>query len=313
MPKVTTRKGATKGAKKPGPESRKKDSAKPKKKVAAKAAKQPAEAKSETLSALEAQFCEEYLKDLNGTQAYLRCKPNVTPDSARALAAKLFAKVSVQERVAELQKARSERTLSDADRVLSAWNHIAEADPTALMEYRRGCCRYCWGENFRFQRTPREMEIYRTEFDRAVEKRLDREECPKEEIHGRRAELQEAWDPEGGIGYNRNKPANPECPECFGDGVGFEIFKDTRYLPEHSKRLFAGIKATKNGLEIKTQNQAHAREMIAKHNAMFSRTPDPEEGKGGPIQVAVTLGLSAESQDALQRMHERRKPRATAS
>jgi phage terminase small subunit len=307
MPKVTTRKGATKGAKKQSPGSRKSDSAKPK-----KSAKQTA-APADALTDLEQRFCEEYLKNLNGTQAYLTCKPDVTVGSAQVLACRLLAKVKVQERIAELQKARSERTLSDADKVLIGWRDIAEADPTALMEYRRGCCRYCWGTNFRFQRTPREMEIHRADFEFRVRLRAAEEGLNKRDEEMRVLELMEGFDPQGGVGYNRNKPANPECPECFGDGEGFPIFKDTRYLPEHSKRLFAGVKVGAKGLEYKVHSQAHAREMLARHNGMLVAKVEASGPEGGPIPVAMTPGLSPESQEALKRLHDRSKARAQAS
>lgn len=70
------------------------------------------------LTPQQERFCREYLLDLNGSAAYRRAYPKVSEKVARVNAAKLLAKASVRERVAELQKAAVARSDLSADRVL---------------------------------------------------------------------------------------------------------------------------------------------------------------------------------------------------
>lgn len=54
-------------------------------------------------------FCQEYVSCLNQTLAYSRAYKDTKKDSARSAAARLFANVSVQARIQELQKEQAER------------------------------------------------------------------------------------------------------------------------------------------------------------------------------------------------------------
>ena len=71
-------------------------------------------------------FVEEYLKDLNGTQAAIRA--GYSKRTANEQAARLLAKDSVQAAVTEALEARSERTKIDADWVLTRLASEATAD-----------------------------------------------------------------------------------------------------------------------------------------------------------------------------------------
>lgn len=79
---------------------------------------------NQTLTDKQAAFCEEYLVDLNGTQAAIRA--GYSPDSARQLASDTLSKPYIQERIAELQAARSKRTEITADYVLSTIQETIE-------------------------------------------------------------------------------------------------------------------------------------------------------------------------------------------
>ena len=61
-------------------------------------------------------FCQEYLIDLNGTQAATRAK--YSAHTANEQAARLLANVSVKTRIAELKAIRNERTCVTQDRVV---------------------------------------------------------------------------------------------------------------------------------------------------------------------------------------------------
>jgi hypothetical protein len=84
------------------------------------------------LTDLQQRFVDEYLVDLNGTQAAIRA--GYSPDSARQMASENLSKPYIQAAIAEARKAQQERTQVDADRVVTeAWNIVlAEADPAAF-------------------------------------------------------------------------------------------------------------------------------------------------------------------------------------
>ena len=80
------------------------------------------------LTELEERFCQEYLKDLNGTQAYLRTGYKCQKDSAKVNSCRLLAKPEIQERISQLMEERSKRTKIEADRVLQEIAKIAFAN-----------------------------------------------------------------------------------------------------------------------------------------------------------------------------------------
>lgn len=77
------------------------------------------------LNAKQRRFCEEYIKDLNATQAYIRA--GYAPNSAHVEACKALMKPKFQDYIAELAKARSERTETEADWVLKRLKQNDEA------------------------------------------------------------------------------------------------------------------------------------------------------------------------------------------
>ena len=77
------------------------------------------------LTAKQQRFCDEYLIDLNATQAAIRA--GYSPKTAEQLAYQLLQKTSVQNHISELQKKREERTEITQDRVLHELALIAFA------------------------------------------------------------------------------------------------------------------------------------------------------------------------------------------
>ena len=204
----------------------------------------------------QALFVKEYLVDLNGRQAAIRA--GYSPDTARVKASQLLALDEVKAAVAEAMAAREKRTEITADKVLQRWWAIATADPAELIEHRRVCCRFCYGKNNRYQRTPSEMAEAIGEFNRA-----------KLLAEAQGGSFAAEFDQQGGTGYDPRKDPNPECPECFGEGEELVFPKDTRDLSPSARLLYAGVKKTEKGFEIKTQNQQAALDSVAKHLGMF--------------------------------------------
>lgn len=81
------------------------------------------------LTKKQERFCEEYLIDLNATQAYIRAGYSAkSSDTARVESSKLLTKPNIQQRIAELQKEQSDRTGITADTVLKELEKIAMSD-----------------------------------------------------------------------------------------------------------------------------------------------------------------------------------------
>lgn len=85
------------------------------------------------------QFCQEYLIDLNATQAYMRAGYNVSDeDTAAVNASRLLRNAKVQARLKELQSARQERVQVTQDYVLKTIvdtiERCKQAEPVMIKE-----------------------------------------------------------------------------------------------------------------------------------------------------------------------------------
>ena len=83
------------------------------------------------LNEKQKQFCEEYIIDLNGTQAAIRA--GYSKKTARAIANELLTKLDIQEYICELKNKRSERVKYSQDElmrdILEVKNRCMQANP----------------------------------------------------------------------------------------------------------------------------------------------------------------------------------------
>ncbi|MDC2861082.1 terminase small subunit [Delftia sp. DT-2] len=220
------------------------------KKAPAKKAARIKSTDAQALTARESKFIDEFLVDLNGTQAAIRA--GYSSKTARQIASENLSKPHIQVAIAEARKQQQERTQITADAMLQQAWLIATADARELIETKVACCRHCWGENFRYQRTVSEMNQARESW-RAEGK------------------APEDFDEEGGIGFNPHRPPHPDCTACVGDGYAREVIKDTRYLSPAAAQLYAGVKRTKDGLQVLTHSKEAFAEKIWKYLGMYER------------------------------------------
>ncbi len=226
------------------------------------------------LNEKQARFADEYLVDLNATQAAIRA--GYSAKTAYSQGVRLLKHVEVARLIAEGQAKRAERVEISKTAVLQRWWEIATADPNDLIEYRRTCCRYCHGKNHRYQETHGERE-----------RRLSAFEVGKRRTAGTpEADDYEHFDELGGTGFDIRKDPAPECPECFGEGQERAFPKDTRTLPPGARALYAGVKVTQQGLEIKMHSQDGALANVAKHLGMFVEKHEHSGPGGAPIKTA---------------------------
>jgi phage terminase small subunit len=201
-------------------------------------------------------FVEEYLKaNFNGARAAIAV--GYSPLNARQQASEMLAMPEVALLLEAAMQERTERVKIDADDVLKRMHAVATADARELTEIYHCCCRYCWGKDNRYQFTPREMAEARREHELA-------------EIEAASEDKKIApFDEAGGTGFDPRRDPNQQCPECFGRGEDVVVFKDTRDLSPGARLLYAGVKTTQHGMEIKTHDQMSMLVNVGKHLGMF--------------------------------------------
>lgn len=201
------------------------------------------------LTAKQQRFVDEYLKDLNATQAAIRA--GYSKNTARFIGAENLTKPNIQAIVAKRMAARGQKAAITQEMVLERLWMIATADPNELIEHRRICCRHCFGVGHAYQwKTEDEFE---RESELAVSKGLPTKTD------------------EGGFGYDPTIAPHPKCPNCHGEGLGRIHANDSRKVSPAGAALYAGVKQTKDGgFEVKMHDQLAALDKVAKHLGMFS-------------------------------------------
>lgn len=212
------------------------------------------------LTAKMKRFAEEYTVDLNATQAAVRS--GYSQATAGSVGHENLKKPEIAEYIDQLLEERSIRTRITADRVLERWWDLANADPNELAQLRRLNCRNCNGDDHKFQ------WVDEAEYKRACENAVA-------EAKAASIEKGEDVDPlipsdEGGYGFDKLFDPHPNCPKCHGEGVLDLHMADTRKVSTPARRLFAGIKQTQAGIEIKFRDQDKALENVARHLGMFT-------------------------------------------
>jgi phage terminase small subunit len=266
---MAAKKPATKGpdaqAAKPKPRAARKAAPKKPVKPPVTAAPEPAPVELSPLDQLLAQmdprhveFVEHYLVELNATKAYKKAfDPLMRENVAGSAASRLLGTVNVQKLLSARVKAMFDRTECLQDRLLEQLFSVAFVDANEISELRREACRYCHGDGHLYQFKPSEYDKYEREWQQAV----------RDAVAAKQDEPE--FDPKGGIGYDPRKAPHEDCPECFGEGVEREVFKDTRHLSAAAKAMYGGVKRTKDGLEIIQHSQEKAREILLKILKMY--------------------------------------------
>ncbi|SDG47854.1 terminase small subunit [Desulfosporosinus hippei] len=210
------------------------------------------------LTAKQKKFITEYLIDLNATQAAIRA--GYSPKTSYSIGQENLKKPEIQNAIQKAKEKRAERTEITADMVLQRWWDIATADPNEIIHLRRVCCRHCFGIDHQYQWRDEE------EYQQAVRMAYDlaREQNKEPAIPSNA----------GGYGFDRLLRPHPKCPYCRGEGNADLHIEDTRHLSAKAKLLFAGIKQTQAGVEIKMRDQDKALENVARHIGMFTEKID---------------------------------------
>jgi phage terminase small subunit len=229
-------------------------------------------------------FIQEYLVDLNATQAAIRA--GYSARTAEQQASRLLSNVKVKEAIQVAMDKRAAKVEITADMVLQRWWDIATADPNDIIHLRRTCCRYCFGKDHQYQWKDE------AEYEQAVQRAINEAKRESEEKDKPVTPINPS--DEGGYGFDKLERPHPKCPNCLGEGRPDVHIEDTRHLDGKAKLLYAGLKTTTTGIEIKMQDQGKALENVARHLSMFKDKVELTGNEGGPLQVIFDKGMQNE-------------------
>lgn len=216
-----------------------------------------------SLTPKQRRFVNEYCVDENATQAYIRA--GYSPEGAGPSAHALLKNPKVKDAIAERMEECAVAASITPEWVVGQWAKIAQADPNAIVQVRRTCCRHCHGYGHRYQWTE-------AEYSAAVDKAVD--------------SGKPAPDGMGGFGFNPNAAPHDDCPECGGRGVADVHVADTRKLTGPAKTLYAGAERTRNGIKINMRDKDAAVANLARYLGMLVDKKEFSGPGGGPIPMA---------------------------
>lgn len=200
-------------------------------------------------------FCLEYMKDRNSSAASIRA--GYSPKNPNVTGPRLLADVSIAARIAELEAKFAEKAGISIEDTLRRYVSIATADRNELTSIEVSACRWCHGVDHEYQwRTEREFRAAMAAWSDLPDIKRLVSPMPTDD---------------GGYGFTTRSAPVMECPECDGHGESHTRFHDTTRLSESGQTIFAGVKRTKDGIEVKTLDAQAALDQIARHLGMFDK------------------------------------------
>ncbi len=211
-------------------------------------------------------FVEEYLIDFNATAAAIRA--GYSEKTAGSIGAENLTKPEIQQAIAERRAEIGQEAKVSAADVLREWVTIATADPGELIRYRVRACRYCHGTDHQFQ------WVSQIEFQEAAD------------LHAANQDEKKPEPPNsaGGFGYSVELKPVSSCHKCLGDGITDVLIPDTKSLSPAARKLYAGVKQTKEGIEVKMRDQDGALQNVARHLGMLVERKQISGPDGGAIK-----------------------------
>lgn len=208
-------------------------------------------------------FTIEYCVDFNATMAAIRA--GYSEDTAGQIGHELLKRPDICAAVEERKATIALTAQLNPQWILERWMEIARGDPADLSRAERVNCRHCHGYDHAYQWTEHE---YRKSLDDAILAGKAAPECP------------------GGLDFHPLQKPHPDCRECGGQGVERVYIADVREVTGHGRKLFAGIKMTSNGPEIKLRDQDAALKNLASYLGMSLERKEVSGPGGGPIPTA---------------------------
>lgn len=223
------------------------------------------------------------------TDCYLRHyeKGKRNTKQVASAASRLFLKPEIAERIKELRQPAADRITVTAAEMLQELVTIAFADPAELIRYRWVNCRHCNGVDHKYQWRDS------AEYWRALEQAAKAEEARIKKPGS--APIPMPSD-EGGYGFRANAAPHAHCPYCDGEGHREVFVPDTLTMSPRARKLYAGVKQTKNGIEVLMRDQDAAMKMLCQVTGLLVE----KLNLGGTVGVAAgTVQLTPEQAAAV--------------
>lgn len=205
-------------------------------------------------------FCENFAITNDDVASYRMAftTKSLRDDRVAGMARNILLRPEIQRTIRSIREERSEQMLFTAKDILQEWYDIATADPNELVSIHIDACRHCHGIDHRYQWRDAEEFFQAVSVVMAENAQRDaNDQLPMPSA-------------EGGYGYRFSRDANPDCPKCEGRGHTVVLYKDTTKLSPKARKLYAGVKQTKYGIEVLMHNQETARTNFAKALGMFA-------------------------------------------
>lgn len=206
-------------------------------------------------------FVDEYLVDLNATQAAIRA--GYAPSSADVEGPRLLGNHRIAAAIQAAQIARQERTQISTDEVVRRLWELFQVDVRSIVRIEKDPCRYCWGADHREPaETPGGGEGRATSLVPSL--------AVNAEANAHQGAM--ASDPRGG--------PDPTCPGCHGRGLDHLVVTPSGQLDAASARMIASIKQTRHGIEVKLHDQLGPTKLLMQHLGLLTRRVEHDIGDG---------------------------------
>ena len=87
---------------------------------------------------------------------------------------------------------------------------------------------------------------------------------------------------------NPKRDPNQDCESCGGEGIGQMILTDTRKLTAEAAALYAGVKQSKESIQVQTHDQMKALELLGDHLGLFVKKMQITGKDGAPLNDALS-------------------------
>lgn len=238
------------------------------------------------LNPKEAKFLAKFIESNNVAESFRTVYgyPQMSNQMAYASGRRVLDIPRVKEKLTAHTNLLVRRTQMSVVDVFQEWLDIIRADPTELVTIRRVNCRHCWGRDHKYRwRDSDEFAVAQAEV-------LDWNSKPDHATTQRPLP-----NDVGGYGWRKNHQPNSDCPKCDGEGHLDLWIADLATVSPQALKLFAGIKQTQHGIELKLHDRMGAIENVAKALGMFKTVIQLDMGGGEEkeVQAPVTIEEAA--------------------
>jgi phage terminase small subunit len=229
------------------------------------------------LTPKQTKFARHYFESGNASAAYRASydAENMNDNSVGGAASQLLKNDEIAAYLEEMKRDAEFVAELSVAWVLKQYMRIATADPNELIESKRVNCRHCHGYGHEYQW--RDATEWANEVARVM---AHNDALEKSRNPNKPAPLDIPHDL-GGYGFHALAEPVSTCPKCDGVGLQYTHIHDTR---KAKSPIYAGIKQTKDGVQVLLRNQDNALDWLAKYVGIDKKEISLTGPGGGPVK-----------------------------